>query len=208
MKSIYNILEIANTHGGSVAYVLSLLDEFKEFNKKDGFGIKFQPFKYDQISTEQFAWYEVYKELFINECDWLKIFEKANKTKDIWLDIFDLYGVMILKNNLSNIFGIKLQTSILDNQEVFNALKKIDSSRLKLIINIAGRSKLDIEDLVKKYESLNFQELLLETGFQAYPTDLADSGLSKIKYLKDNFKYKVVFADHIDGKLKEAITYL
>jgi N,N'-diacetyllegionaminate synthase len=206
MKNIYNILEIANTHGGNVSYILDLLDEFKEFNKKKGFGIKFQPFKYDQIATADFEWYEVYQELYINESEWVKIFDKAYDTKDIWIDVFDLYGVSIIQKNLNKIYGLKLQTSILDNQEVYHALQDTDISKLKLIINIAGRSKADIESVVKKYKALNVEELLLEVGFQAYPTNLADSGLSKIKYLKDNYKYRVVFADHIDGKLQEAET--
>ena len=206
MKKIYNILEVANTHGGDVSYILNLLDEFKEFNKKNGFGIKFQPFKYNQIATEDFEWYKVYKELYINENDWAKVFDKAYETKDIWIDIFDLYGVSIIQKNLSNIYGLKLQTSILDNQEVYHALQAIDVSELKLIINIAGRSKVDIKNIIDKYEALNVEELLLEVGFQAYPTDLVDSGLSKIKYLKDKYNYRIVFADHIDGKLQEAET--
>ena len=206
MNKIYNILEVANTHGGNISYILKLLDEFEEFNKKNGFGIKFQPFKYNQIATEDFEWYRVYKELYINENDWAKVFNKAYETKDIWIDIFDLYGVSIIQKNLRNIYGLKLQTSILDNQEVYHALQAIDISQLKLIINIAGRSKVDIKNIVDKYEALNVEELLLEVGFQAYPTDLVDSGLSKIKYLKDNYKYRVVFADHIDGKLQEAET--
>jgi len=206
MIKIYNILEVANTHGGSVSYMLDLLDEFEEFNKSNGFGIKFQPFKYDQIATEDFEWYEVYQELYINEREWAKIFNKAYDTKDIWIDVFDLYGVLIIQKNLDKIHGLKLQTSILDNQEVYHALQATDISKLKLIINIAGRGKDDIKDIVSKYEALNVEELLLEVGFQAYPTDLADSGLSKIKYLKDNYKYRVVFADHVDGESQEAVT--
>jgi N,N'-diacetyllegionaminate synthase len=206
MRKIYNILEVANTHGGSINYILDLLDEFEEFNKKNGFGIKFQPFKYDQIATEDFEWYKVYQELYIDEIEWAKIFNKAYDTKDIWIDVFDLYGVSIIQKNLDNIHGLKLQTSILDNQEVYNALQATDISKLKLIINVAGRDKVDIKDIVNKYEALNAEELLLEVGFQAYPTDLADSGLSKIKYLKDSYKYRVVFADHVDGECQEATT--
>ena len=54
MNKIYNILEVANTHGGDISYILKLLDEFEEFKKNNGFGIKFQPFKYNQIATEDF----------------------------------------------------------------------------------------------------------------------------------------------------------
>ena len=51
-------MEVANTHGGNVKYIFDLLDEFEEFNKSNGFGIKFQPFKYNQIATEDFEWYK------------------------------------------------------------------------------------------------------------------------------------------------------
>ena len=206
MRKIYNILEVANTHGGNVKYIFDLLDEFEEFNKSNGFGIKFQPFKYNQIATEDFEWYKVYKDLFIDENEWVKIFDKANESKDIWVDVFDLYGVSIIQKNLDKIFGLKLQTSVLDNQEIYHELQATDTSKLKLIINIAGRSKEDIKNIVNKFESLNTEEILLEVGFQAYPTDLVDSGLSKIKYLKDNYNYRIVFADHIDGRLQEAET--
>jgi N,N'-diacetyllegionaminate synthase len=206
MNKIYNILEVANTHGGNVDYVMDLVEEFKEFHKEEGFGIKFQPFKYNQIALEDFEWYGVYKELYFNENEWLKIFNKAYETKDIWIDVFDTYGVLIIQKNLNKIHGLKLQTSILDNQEVYHALQAIDTSKLKLIINISGRSKNNIENIIAKYETLNVEELLLEVGFQAYPTDLADSGLSKIKFLKDNYRYRIVFADHIDGNHQEAIT--
>ena len=206
MNKAYNIIEVANTHGGDINYVLALLEEFKEFKKEDGFGIKFQPFKYNLIALEDFEWYEVYKELYFDKNEWSKIFNIAYFTKDIWIDVFDLYSVSIIKKNINKIYGLKLQTSILDNQEVYCALQSMDISRLKLIINIAGRDENNIKSIIEKYEYLNVNELLLEVGFQAYPTDLADSGLSKIKYLKNNYQYKIVFADHIDGNNQNAIT--
>jgi len=206
LSSIYNIIEVANTHGGDVSYIMDLLDEFEGFKKKDGFGIKFQPFKYDLIATNDYEWFKVYKELFINEDEWEKILDKAFITKDVWIDIFDLYGIKIIQKNLKKIYGLKLQTSILENQEVFKALKNHDISKLKLIINIAGRDKTEIKYLISRYEELNIQELLIEVGFQAFPTKLEDSGLSKIKFLKDNYDYRIVFADHVDGNHQEAIT--
>ena len=61
-----NILEVANVHGGDIDYIYELLKEFQEFNKEDGFAIKFQPFQYDNLATEDFEWYEVYKKLYFN----------------------------------------------------------------------------------------------------------------------------------------------
>jgi len=201
---MYNILEVANTHAGNIDYLMSLIKEFEEFDKSDKFGIKFQPFKYDKIATKEFEWYPVYEELFFNENEWKLIFSEADKTKDIWIDLFDEYGVLIIENNLNKVYGIKLQTSILDNNNVFKALKKLDLSNIKLIINIAGREKEDIDKVLKKYTNLNTEEILIEVGFQAYPTKLEDSGLAKVQYLKKHYNNKIVFADHVDGTDKDA----
>ena len=201
---MYNILEVANTHAGNIDYLMSLIKEFEEFDKSDKFGIKFQPFKYDKIATKEFEWYPVYEELFFNENEWKLIFSEADKTKDIWIDLFDEYGVLIIENNLDKVYGIKLQTSILDNNSVFKALKKLDLSNIKLIINIAGREKEDIDKVLKKYTNLNTEEILIEVGFQAYPTKLEDSGLAKVQYLKKHYNNKIVFADHVDGTDKDA----
>jgi len=201
---MYNILEVANTHAGNIDYLMSLIQEFEEFDKSEQFGIKFQPFKYDKIATKDFEWYPVYEELFFNEGEWKLILSEADKTKDVWIDLFDEYGVFIIENNLDKVYGVKLQTSILDNSSVFEALKKLDLSNMKLIINIAGREKEDIDKVLEKYTNLNTQEILIEVGFQAYPTKLEDSGLAKVQYLKKNYSNKIVFADHIDGTDEDA----
>ncbi len=201
---MYNILEIANTHGGNIDYVLSLLKEFEKFNKKDNFGIKFQPFKYDKIATSDYEWYKVYEELYFDKNSWHIIIEKAYETKDIWLDLFDEYSIQITKLHIDKVYGIKLQTSVLDNSVIYRELNKLDLSNVKLIINVAGREKEDINKILQKYSELAVKEILIEVGFQAYPTQLEDSGLSKIKYLKDNFDNKIVFADHVDGKSQDA----
>lgn len=202
---MYNILEVANTHAGNIDYVYSLLEEFSEFKKEDNFGIKFQPLKYDKIATSDYEWYNVYVELFFDNNQWKDIINTAYKTKDVWIDLFDEYGIEIIKENIEKVSGIKLQTSILDNNIIYKELEKINLSELNIIINIAGRDKEDINRIIKKYSLLNAKDIILEVGFQAYPTKLEDSGLSKIKYLKDNYSNKIVFADHIDGKNENAV---
>ena len=196
---MYTIIEVANTHGGNIDYLLSLIDEFVDF--KEEIGIKFQPFKYNEIALEDFEWYPVYEKLYFDEGQWSKIISKASETKEVWLDIFDSYGIETLKNNLKNISGLKFQTSVLDNQPVLNNLRDVDLKDKKLIINIAGRELSDIKSKIIFFEdNYNFEEILLEVGFQAYPTNLVDSGLLKIKEIKKNFDNRTVFADHIDGK--------
>lgn len=203
---MYNILEVASCHGGDIKYLLELLKKFEEFNKKNNFGIKFQPFKYDCISLEDYSGYKVYKELFFTEKEWEKIILEAYKTKDVWLDIFDEYSITILKNNIDKIIGIKFQTSILDNLNIFKELKMINLGMIKLILNVAGREIEDIERIINKFLNLNPEKIYLEVGFQGYPTELGDSGLVKIEILKTKFKnVGIVFADHIDSLKEDAL---
>ncbi|MDX2171930.1 MAG: N-acetylneuraminate synthase family protein [Bacteroidota bacterium] len=202
----YNIIEVANTHGGDLNYMLSLIEEFEFLGEKENCGIKFQAFSPDGIALKDFEYYSVYETLFFKEEDWKKIITKASLTKQVWLDIFDIYGIEILTRNRENIIGIKLQTSVLENQEVLNNLINLKINDKKLIINIAGRAEEEIRFFVNYFEeNVKPKELLLEVGFQSYPTQFEDSGLSKIQYLKDRFNKRIVFADHLDGTDENAI---
>ncbi|MEC1769912.1 aldo/keto reductase [Schinkia azotoformans] len=201
---VYNIIEVANTHGGSIDYIHSLLDEYSQY--KDGFGIKFQPFRYDEIATKDYEWYDVYKSIFIKEEDWNGIIDIAIKTKEIWLDIFDEYGIKILNNNISKISGIKLQASVLFNYSVLNALSQTSLNDKKVIINVAAYDIKQIKERIMEIKKLmNPREILIEIGFQSYPTELGDSGLSKITKIKANFNNRIVFADHVDGQSEESV---
>ncbi len=197
------IIEVANTHGGNKDYVMSLIDEFSLF---EGHGMKFQPLHPDKIATSDFTWYPVYQELMFSPKEWNEIIKKAAITKKVWLDLFDTYGTQILEENLELIFGIKLQASVLYNEHVIQELIKIDCSDKKLIVNISAIEKDEIQERLDYLQNnINPEEILIEVGFQSYPTDLVDSGLVKLSYLKEYFSNPIVFADHIDGKLDDAI---
>lgn len=202
---MYYILEVANTHGGDLNYLNSLLDEFSDLNAPK-MGIKFQAFKYDQIATEDYEWYETYEKLYFSSNEWKGIINKASQTKDVWLDIFDGYGIEIFNDNFSQIRGIKIQSSVLENNNVFEKLEQLDLAEKTVILNIAGHSIDQVKVLISKYESkLKPRELLIEIGFQSYPTKLEDSGMSKINLIKKLFPNKIVFADHTDGTSDDAI---
>jgi len=206
MATPYTILEVANCHGGDLDYLYSLIDEMKEF--RHGFGVKFQPFKYDEIATSDYEWYPVYQKLFFSEIEWKQIIVKASETKDIWLDLFDKYSIKILKENLNKIHGIKLQVSVLNNVHLLTLLQSIDLSNLKVIINISGLELDEIKRQINFLSSiLNPNELLIEVGFQSYPTSVEDSGIGKLIFLKKNLDKKIVFADHVDGKSEDAVWF-
>lgn len=198
----YIIIELANTHGGDFQYITELIGQFEQFTN---YGMKFQPLHPDKLSTPDFAGYPIYQELLFSSEQWKQILHQAGKTKQIWLDVFDEYGVQILEENFDSVYGVKLQVSVLFNAAVLKALSKIDLSGKKLILNIAALEFEDIAYFLNKYEQLNPEEILLEVGFQGYPTQLNDSGLSKIMPIKERFGKRIVFADHIDRQSQYAI---
>lgn len=203
---VYNILEIANTHGGNTDYVMALLQEFSAFDQH--MGVKFQPFRYDRIAMPDFSWYSVYEELYFDLETWGKIFCEANKTKDIWIDVFDTYSAEVIETHSDLVYGIKMQASVLYNLELLQALEALDLSKKKLIINIAAYPLEEIRATAARIEEqLQPEELILQIGFQAYPTQLEDSGLSKIKVLQDAFPERALsYTEHLAGEVPESLT--
>jgi len=193
----YIILENANAHSGSFDTLIETIQEFSDL--RGNFGMKFQPFKFDQIAMPSFRAYELYKKLFFDELQWKKIISKCSDTKDVWIDIFDEYTCTIVEKNLNTIYGLKFQSSILYNSVVIGLLSELDLSDKKIIINIAGIELNRLIGIIEAFESrLKPEEVILQVGFQAYPTKLADSGLSKINLIRENFPtHQISFADHI-----------
>jgi len=202
-KTPYQILEVANTHGGNLDYVLSLIDEFSEF---EDYGMKFQPLHPDMLATKDYEWYPVYQELLFSHDEWHTIIGKAIKHKQIWLDLFDDYGCDILEKEYDKITGIKLQSSVLFNEVLLNRLSEIKLTNKTLAINVSGFELPEIQERIKSIKkSIEPREIWIEVGFQSYPTDLADSGLIKISSLKKHLDNPIVFADHSDGNGDDAI---
>lgn len=207
----YLLYEIANSHGGSKEYIRKLIDALpkeKNTHLRQGLGgqagIKFQVFKYDEIALKDYAYYKVYVKFFIDKQNWKKIFMHAkSKSFGVWVDVFDLYSVEVIKNNLNLITGVKLQSSVLDNLKVLSGLSEvIGNKKIKVMLNIAGREfgniKEKLIDLKANYFEKN--EIILQAGFQAYPTNKEDLTLSKVQLLRSKFPdTKISYADHVDG---------
>jgi spore coat polysaccharide biosynthesis protein SpsF (cytidylyltransferase family)/sialic acid synthase SpsE len=201
----YNILEVANSHGGDFNYLKSLIEQFAEIKNV---GIKFQAFKFDKVATEKFPYYDVYKNLFFNEQQWKELIDLSIATdKEVWLDLFDTYGAKILQQNLKKIAGLKLQASVLYNQGLLDALSLLDLKNIRLILNVSGYEVIEIEKQVAFIrQKLSPKEIIIQTGIQSYPTLISDSGLGKISTLKKSFPYsKFSIADHADGQTDQSL---
>ena len=204
MKKGYHILEIANVHGGDFDYFKKIIQDISSY-KSPEFGVKLQVLKPDLIALPDFSYYDLYHKLCFDLEQWDEIISLAGETKDVWIDVFDLYGVEIIEKFTSKIYGVKFQASVLDNLEIFEALSKIDISDKYLMINISGIPENQIQDkldIIEKY--INCKEVIIQMGYQSYPTSVDKSGLGKIEVLKNKFDNKIIYADHTDGKNNDA----
>lgn len=192
------VCEVANSHGGDAAVLEALIDATAklEYPKK---AIKFQVFAADTIALPDFEWYSIYQTLAFDQEQWRELIKKSSLICDVWIDIFDLYGVEVLGKNLDLIAGLKLQASVLENQEVLSALGKLNLSEKTLAINVSGHGIDDIRQFISKFRSLSGR-LILQIGFQSYPTAIGDTALQKISVLRAAYpECGVAMADHSPG---------
>jgi N,N'-diacetyllegionaminate synthase len=195
------ILETANFHGGDTALLKDAITQFATLDYNN-LGIKFHAFHHDNVALPDFSWYPIVKNFYIDADQWTEIINLAvEKNFKVWLDLFCVYGVETLAKNLANIHGIKLQPSILDNLEILNALKKLDLQDKELIINVSGLELSDIEGYIQGFKEFNFKKVVLQLGFQNYPTQVEDTSLKKIDVIKAAFPgMEIGYADHIDAE--------
>lgn len=197
----YVIFEVANVHGGSRDKLFQIIDEYKSivYQRK---AIKFQPLKPDRIALPDYQWFRVYQELYFEPQVWSDAIARAVDGGEVWLDLFDTYGVEILDANKHLIAGVKLQASVLDNVELVDALSGVEHKHLRLIINVSGCEISSVEQYLAKFNRLDFVEIILQIGFQGYPTSISDTGMQKIPVLMAAFpNLRLCIADHAPAEM-------
>lgn len=200
----YLVVEIANVHGGDKSVVETIISQFSTIDYPLK-GIKFQAFSPRGISLPDFKWFPVYEELFFDEATWCGLIDQASCYGDVWIDIFDSYGVEILSQNLDKIHGIKLQASVLENLEVREALSRIDLDSKKLMINVSGLELSDIEIVYEDFLDI-CRNVVIQIGYQSYPTQIENTGLQKLSILKAAFpNVPLCMADHADANQEFAV---
>ena len=201
MKKTKIIAEIANSHNGKVSEIIKTINSFSKINYEE-LSFKFQIISSDGLSLKDYNFFNIYKELEIPESDWKKIINYTRKKGKIWLDIYDEYGLKIMNQNKDKIFGIKLQSSILQNHQVLQKLNDLKNFNKKVIINFSGYTLKQIKYLIDSNKFLdNKKNLILQYGFQSYPTKISDLNFNKLILIKKLFPLcELSFADHTSYK--------
>ncbi|MBS4022828.1 MAG: N-acetylneuraminate synthase family protein [Dethiobacter sp.] len=200
MQKIKVIAEIANAHQGDADILYSLLRAASDAGAD---GVKFQWFKYDHLAVPDYPFYKNYEELFISENEWEKaVCIAKNSGLEVWIDIFDDWGLELASKFASIIDGLKIPSTIIQSDEI---IKGIFSMQKPVLLGIGGWHESEIYDFLCNLDKKSLERLIIIHGFQGYPTKTEDANLVRINYLKERFKLQVGFADHEDGAKKLAI---
>ena len=192
------IAEIANSHEGNLEQMLGLIDAAKASNTD---AVKFQIFKADLLSVRGHSSHKLHKQLEFDGNKWKQIISYAHKLHLLTLaDVFDFWGLQLAEN--CKVDGYKIHSTIFREEEL---MAKIASTGKPVFLGVSSTSFTDISRALETITKNNKQEITLVHGFQSFPTKLEDTNLSKITSLKEYFKLKVGFADHVDADSKLAM---
>lgn len=191
-KKIEVIAEIANTHQGDPEYALRLANKCI---KSGADAVKFQIYFADELLVRYHPRYSHFKKQSFTVNKWNELFNSLKNKVKIYADIFGIKAFEIA--NKSNLDGYKIHSSDLTNKIL---LDKLNDKKKKYFLSCGGSNLSEIAYAVKILNKKNIKPILMH-GFQAYPTDIVDTNLNRIKLLKDTFKDKCDYGyqDHISG---------
>lgn len=200
MQKIKVIAEIANAHQGDIGILHSLV---KAAAGSGADAVKFQWFKYDRLATEDYSFYKSYQEMFITESEWEKTLCLARSLGlEIWVDIFDDWGLELAHQFVSEINGVKIPSTVIQSD---NIVKGVFLLKKSVLLGVGGWYEQELDQFISGLDKKYLTKLILMHGFQGYPTKTEHANLIRIHHLKKHYGLKAGFADHEDASKQLAI---
>ncbi len=155
--------------------------------------VKFQMVYADDLATEDYEHYNLFKSIELSENEWgiLKNFASERKI-DLMVDLFGPKSLEVVSK--IGIKYLKVHPTDINNFKLLNQIKKLSFSNLH--IGIGGATFLEIKKCLDFFEPS--KKITLVLGYQAYPTPNEHNQISRIQYLATQFpKFSFGFADHV-----------
>ena len=190
-KIPFIIGEVASAHEGNYIKAIKI---GKSAFKAGADAVKFQIFNCENLMSKKNPLYKKFNAFEISKINWVKILKQFKKKQCLIAEIFDLDSLIFA--NKQKVFKIyKLPSTCLNNKEMLNYLSRINKS---IIIAAGGATFEEINYAFKKLKK-NKKNIIIMAGFQNFPTKIEDTNLGKISLIKETFKTKIGYADHIDS---------
>lgn len=192
-RSTEIIAEIANAHQGipEKAEEIAL-----EALKAQADAIKFQVYFADELLTKSHPRYDHFRSQAFSVEIWTELLKRfVDKGARVYCDVFGLKALKVAKK--AGVFGFKIHSSDLCN--VF-LLRQLAKTGKRILLATGGTSIREIWLALKELKDAGTRLVLLH-GFQSYPTDVEESSLSRLPWLKGIFGdcCEIGFMDHVDA---------
>jgi|TARA_B100001971_G_scaffold210634_1_gene236533 N,N'-diacetyllegionaminate synthase len=192
-QPLYFIAEVANAAQGLVDDSYKIIEAVATTGAD---AIKFQFYKYDVLAAPSYPKYNIYKKTFYTAEQRTKFIEKAKEVGlDVWVDIFDRWGLEVAKKNLKNINAVKIPPTVILDEDLVSDIMNL---KLPTAVGVGGYEDSDIDFVLSGIKRFS-NPILLMYGFQAFPTPIEDTSIGRIKDLKKKYSYSIGYADHVEG---------
>jgi len=188
---------MANSHEGN-------LETAKEITtaaaKAGADAIKYQKFKAIELVEKTHKNFSFYKKLEMSQTEWNELINFAKKLK--LKVLVDVDGIKSAKEiSKFDIDGYKIHAT--DTLNPF-LLDFLSNQKKPILVSTAGSFPNEVEESIKILKKVK-KEIVLMHSYQAYPTEIQELNLAKIKKLNERFGLPVGIMDHVDGNTELAL---
>ena len=192
------IAEMANAHEGSLQAAMRIVEAAAD---AEADGIKFQKFTAEKLLVPSHSLYQLYEKLMMRDEEWAELVKYAKvHGLIVFADVFDEESAMLMKR--LNVDGFKIHSSDMNNIPL---LKLVASFGKPTILASSGSTHIELANAINTFKQLGNEDIILMHGFQAFPTNLEDCELNRIRALQERYGFLVGCADHLNGGSKLAL---
>jgi N,N'-diacetyllegionaminate synthase len=190
MRDFFIYAETAFHHEGDMEFMLRLIDAAEEAGAD---GIKFQVLiNFDELIASTHPAYAQLKGYVFTIDQWREIFSYASgKALGLVVMPLDSGSFALIEEFKSSVRYLELHSVSYYDEFIKQEIRKNGAD---LILSVGGRTRKEIDEAIQFFGK---QLTVLMTGFQAFPSAIADIRLRKIIDLVKNFPdLKIGYADH------------
>ena len=211
MDKIFVVAEMACAHDGSIDIAKEIIDAAKK-SGADAINVQMTVLEDYMVPTYNgggvsegkvgkstiFEYLE--KLLWFGENEWRILFNHAKKQGlIISVTCNDIKSAEMASRLSADMFQI--HSSSLSEERL---VRKVASFKKPICLKIGGSYLAEIEKTISWIREEGNDKILLQAGFQNYPTKIEDMNLKLVSTLQNLFGYPVGYGDHVDGGLEPA----
>ena len=190
--SPYIVAEMASAHMGEVERARAITAAAVEAGAH---AIKYQIWSRDAGTTPDHEDYEALGELEFCRTEWLDIMAfAAAQGIDVAVDVDDLESLAVALEGGVDILKIRVS-----NIACHELLESVAKTARPVLLATGASTTEEISVALEILLHNGAQDLVLMHGFQAFPTQPADTHLRALRFLATHYSHPVGYADHADS---------